>query len=213
MDALDEILNAQPLPGVFHPVHQRDPGVWFPGDETTSLLLQSQYVWDDILHLADILQETRDDYRRKLILKYVFVELRSFLEVFDRLQAKVMRATVFDPADRANRPYRGITHAENQRAKDLYKVYATAKAATDRAIVQVRNNIGAHRGNLNWQEVMAFWDAISVATIQPLLDTIPPVFAHVKELNIYEWNRTPGDGTIEILGTVLYPDDLEWEDS
>lgn len=212
MDALDEILNAQTFPGVFHPAHQRDPSAWFPGNETASLLLQSQYVWDDILHLADMLRETRDDYRRKLVMKYVFIELRSFLEVFDRLKAKVMQATVFDPDDRANRPYRGITHAESQRAKDLFKIYATAKAATERSIILVRNNIGAHRGNLNWQEIMTFWDAISVATIQPLLDSIPPVFAHVKELNIYEWNRTPSDGTIEILGTTLYPNDLEWED-
>lgn len=213
MDALDEILNTQTSPGVFHPVHQRDRGAWFPGNETASLLLQSQYVWDDILHLADMFKETRNDYRKKLILKYVFIELRSFLEVFDRLQAKVMQATVFNPADRVNRPFRGITHAESQVAKELYKVYAIAKAATERAIVQVRNNIGAHRGNLNWQEVMAFWDAISVATIQPLLDAVPPVYAHIKELNIYEWNRTPSDNTIEILGTALYPDDLEWEDS
>lgn len=34
------------------------------------------------------------------------------------------------------------------------------------------------------------------------------MFVHIKELNIYEWNRTPSDGTIEILGAALYPDDL-----
>lgn len=213
MDALDEILNTQSSPGVFHPVYQRDPSAWFPGNEAASLLLQCQYVWDDIGHLSSMYRQACDNYRKKLILKYVFIELRSFLEVFDRLQAKVMQATVFDPADRSNRPYRGITYAESQQAKILYKTYVSAKVATERAIIQVRNNIGAHRGNLNWQEVLAFWDTVSVATIQPLVDAIPPVFAHIKELNIYEWNRIPSDGTIEILGSVLYPDDWESEES
>ncbi|GEM_PF-2112600 len=213
MDALDEILDAQTPSGVFHPVHLRNPEAWFPGNEAASLLLQSQYIWEDILHLADMHRKTHDGYRKKLILKYVFIELRSLLEVFDTLQGNVMKATVFDPADRANRPYRGVTQAENQHAKELYKAYTTAKAATEQAIIQVRNNIGAHRGNVNWQEVMHFWDAISMTTIQPLLDSIPPVFEYIKELNIYEWNRIPREGTIEILGTVLYADDFDPEDS
>ncbi|WP_343583415.1 hypothetical protein [Herbaspirillum sp.] len=213
MEALDEILNSRTAPGVFHPVQKRDSRAWFPGNETASLLLQCQYVWDDIGHLSEMYRQLNNDYQKKLILKYVFIELRSFLEVFDRLQTKVMQATVFNPADRLNRPYRGITHKESQLAKALYKTYANAKAITERAIIQVRNNIGAHRGNLNWQEVMTFWDTVSVVTIQPLLDAIPPVFEHIKELNIYEWHRAPTEGTIEILGTVLYPEDFEPDDS
>lgn len=213
MDALDEILDAQTHPGVFHPVHLRDPQAWFPGNEAASLLLQSQYIWEDIQHLADMRRTTHDEYRKKLLLKYVFIELRSLIEVFDTLQGKVMKAEVFDPADRANRPYRGVTQSESRRAKELYKTYTTAKAATEQAIIQVRNNIGAHRGNVNWQEVMGFWDAISMTAIQPVLDSIPPVFEHVKELNIYEWNRLPRDGAIEIIGSAVYPDDLEPEDS
>jgi hypothetical protein len=102
---------------------------------------------------------------------------------------------------------------ESRHAKELYKTYTTAKAATELSIIQVRNNIGAHRGNVNWQEVMRFWDEISMTTIQPLLDSIPSVFEYIKELNIYEWNRIPRDGTIETLGTVLYPDDFDPEDS
>ena len=213
MDALDEILDAQTHPGVFHPVHLRDPEAWFPGNEAASLLLQSQYIWEDINHLADMHRKTQDGYRKKLILKYVFIELRSLIEVFDTLQGKVMKAEVFDPADRASRPYRGVTLVESRHAKELYKTYTTAKAVTELSIIQVRNNIGAHRGNVNWQEVMRFWDEISMTTIQPLLDSIPSVFEYIKELNIYEWNRIPRDGTIETLGTVLYPDDFDPEDS
>lgn len=213
MDALDAILDAQTHPGVFHPVYLRDPEAWFPSNEAASLLLQSQYIWEDIHHLADMRRKAEDEYRKKLILKYVFIELRSLIEVFDTLQGKVMKAEVFDPADRANRPYRGVTHAESRRAKELYRTYTAAKAATELRIIQVRNNIGAHRGNVNWQEVMRFWDAISMTTIQPLLDSIPPVFDHIKELNIYEWNRIPHEGTIQTLGTVLYPDDFGPEGS
>lgn len=59
MDALDEILDTQTHPGVFHPVHLRDPGAWFPGNEAASLLLQSQYIWEDINHLADMYRKTQ----------------------------------------------------------------------------------------------------------------------------------------------------------
>jgi hypothetical protein len=33
---------------VFHPVWQRNPAAWFPGDEAASLLVAGEHIWDDI---------------------------------------------------------------------------------------------------------------------------------------------------------------------
>lgn len=212
MDALEDILKSGAYPGTFHPIYQRSPSAWFPGNEAASLLLQSQFIWDDIVALSNIQHDSNGQYQRKLILKYLIVELRSLLEVFDRLQALVMRATVFDPEERDQRPYRGITMAEHRLARALYKEYAQAKSGVEKDVVDIRNAIGAHRGNIDWPVVMRFWDALSLSALQPLLDVIPRVFAHVKELNIYEWSRAPNEGVIEIIGAAIYSGDIEFED-
>lgn len=205
MDTLDDILDV-PANAVFHPVHQRSERAWFPGNEAASLVVQCKHIWEDISALAAMHREIQDRYRSKLLLKCLFVELRSLLEVFDRLQALVMKAIVFDPAK--ERPWRGIMIDERQRANLLYKQYSSAKASTERMILDVRNNIGAHRGNINWSEVMAFWDAVTIDALAPLLEVIPKVFEHVKDLNIYEWNRLPKEGVVEILGSQIFPDDF-----
>lgn len=205
MGALDDILDV-PANAVFHLVHQRSERAWFPGNEAASLTIQCKHIWEDISALAAMHRESQDRYRSKLLLKYLFVEMRSLLEVFDRLQALVMKATVFDPDK--ERAWRGITVDERQRANLLYKQYSNAKASAERMILDVRNNIGAHRGNINWSEVMAFWDAVSIDALTPLIEVIPKVFDHIKDLNIYEWNRLPREGVVEILGSQIFPDDF-----
>ncbi len=45
---------------VFHPVWQRDPTAWFPGDEKTSALIAGQHIWDDILRLIKMRDQSKD---------------------------------------------------------------------------------------------------------------------------------------------------------
>ena len=207
MRDLDEILRVIPKkPTTFHPVHERSENAWFPGNEAASLLLQCKHIWEDIDSLAKIRSATRNEYSRKLLVKYLIIELRSLMEVFDRLQGYVMKAEVFDPAVKC--AYRGLTQSEHAKAKELFKEYSLAKRTTERLIIEIRDNIGAHRGNVNWQQIMQFWDKVSIETIKPVLDVIPRIFEHVRELNIYEWNRYLLDGAIEIIGSRIYPESM-----
>lgn len=206
---LDELLAISATPEVFHPIRESPPDAWFPGNEAASLAVQCSHIWEDILCLTKIRAATADKYARQLLLKHLVVELRSLLEVFDRLQSHVMRAEVYEPG--ASNPWRGLTLEEHARARALYKEYAGAKRQTERAIIDIRDNIGAHRGNLDWQQVRRFWSLVTVETIAPVLDVVPRVFDLVKDLNIYEWNRRFPDGSTAVLGSRIHPESLRDE--
>lgn len=50
---------------------------------------------------------------------------------------------------------------------------------------------------------MLLWDRLEFNLFRDLMFAIPPAFNHAKDLNIYEWNRTPEDGSIEFFGGFL----------
>lgn len=193
---------------VFHPVWQRNSAAWFPGDEKTSALIAGEHIWDDILRLGKVRDQCKDDYDRKLLLKYICIELRSLVEVMDKLQAAVMSAEVYEVGTKPL--WRGITTEDREIAKELWKSYSTAKKKVENDLANIRNRIAAHRdfsyeskkieGVTGWNLVILLWDRLEINLFQDLMNSIPPAFNHAKDLNIYEWNRIPEDGTIEILG-------------
>ncbi|MFZ5534307.1 MAG: hypothetical protein ACOY5H_12485 [Pseudomonadota bacterium] len=204
MEILDEILeDSQNTAPTFHPIHERSNRAWYPGNEAASLLIMIATIWEDIETLAKTRAAMPDDHTRKLLMKYVIMELRSLMEVLDRLIGHVMKAEV--SSRDTSPPYRGLTQSEHVSTKRVFKEYSSAKKATETKIIHIRNNIAAHRGNIEWPQVMRFWDAVSIETIEPVLNVVPKLFEHVKELDIYEWNRQPADGVIEILGPRIFP--------
>lgn len=54
---------------VFHPVYERSPEAWFPGDEGTSLLVAVLHVWADIERLIRLRTRVQDRYDCKLLLQ------------------------------------------------------------------------------------------------------------------------------------------------
>ncbi len=208
MDELDEILASdRKEPTTFHPVNERSPHAWYPGNEAASLVIQIGHILEDLLALIELRENSKNGYSKQLLLKYAVIEVRSLIEVFDRLQGTVMKANIFNPRERQG--WREITVEEKEKAKELFKAYSEAKKGTSQKVIDIRNTIGAHRGCLNWQQVMAFWDAITPDIINPLLAAIPPAFDFVKELDLFEWNRVPRDGTIEVIGGMLRPEYFE----
>ncbi len=188
---------------VFHPVHQRRPDAWFPGDESASLLIAIEHTWEDIKRLADLRKAAEDAYDRRLLFKYVIIEVRSLTQMMDRLRTKVMTAQVYVASEQP--PYRGISDQEAAAAREYWKKYSEAQKETERDLIAVRNKLAAHRDVSDWQVVMALWDKLDSTLIVRLLEAIPPAFNHAKELNIFEWNRQPEPGVIEILGGPVGP--------
>lgn len=193
---------------VFHPVWQRNPTAWFPGDEKTSALITGEHIWGDISRLNNIRDQCKDGYDRKLLLKYICIELRSMIEVMDKLQAAVMSAKVYE--DDMQPLWRGITTEEREVARQLWKNYSTAKKQVENDLINIRNRIAAHRdfsynskkveGVTGWNLAMLLWDRLDIDLFKDLMSSILSAFNHAKDLNIYEWNRTSEDGVIEILG-------------
>jgi len=193
---------------VFHPVWQRDATAWFPGDEKTSALIAGGHIWDDILRLSKIRIQCKDEYNRKLILKYICIELRSLVQVIDKLHSAVMSAEIYKAGTKPL--WRGISTEERDVAMQLWTNYSTAKKQVERDLINIRNHIAAHRkfsydtkkieGVAGWNLVMLLWDRLEIELFKDLMSSIPPAFNHAKNLNIYEWSRKPEDGVIEILG-------------
>jgi hypothetical protein len=208
MDALDDIINAERRePKTFHPVHERSESAWFPGNEAASLVIQIRHIWDDLQVLQRIRHGSSDAYSQKLLLRYAVIEVRSLIEVFDRLQAIVMQASTFDP--RTRQGWREITVEEKEKAKELLKPYSEAKKQVSKHIIDIRNTICAHRGILDWQQVNSFWDAITPELVNPILRALPAAFDFIKELDLFEWNRISRDGAIEFIGLMLRPEYFE----
>lgn len=208
MQELDEIIRSEGIePETYHPVKERSGGAWFPGNEAASLVIQVRHIWDDISELKALHVSTKSNYTKTLILKYVVIELRSLIEVFDRLQGLVFDTPVFDPYEKQG--WREITQEEQDKAKKLFKQYSKAKSVASKSIIDVRNQIGAHRGNLDWQQVMFFWDSISPELVNPLIKTIGLTFDYIKSLDLFEWNRVNEDGSIEIVSAHLRPEYFE----
>jgi hypothetical protein len=208
METLDEFIAAERRGlKTFHPVHERNQDAWFPGNEAASLIIQICHIWEDLEALRAIRSKEKDGYSKKLLLKYAVIEVRSIVEVFDRLQAIVMRTPTFDSKERQG--WREITVREKEKAKELLKKYSHAKKQASQMITDIRNNICAHRGNLDWHQVMAFWDSVTPELINPVLGAIPEAFDYIKGLDLFEWNRIPEEGIIEFIGPQLRPEYFE----
>jgi hypothetical protein len=203
--------NEQSVMRVFHPVHERSRTAWFPGDEGTSILVAVPHVWEDIERLGRLKGQAQDPYDRKLLLKYVIIEVRSLIELMNALHAKVMSADTYDVSQEPL--YRGTSSAERATAREYWSKYSNAKKAVENDIIAVRNKIAAHRDFSEWQVVMALWDKLDGKLISTLLETVPAAFNHAKGLNIFEWNREPEPGVIEILGGPVGPWLFEEEQS
>lgn len=209
MEKLDEFIKPSEsrAPSRFHPVHERGETSWSPGCEASSLIIQADHIWEDLTCLSKVYKSENNEYTKKLILKYVVVELRSLIEIVDRIQTHVIKTPVFDPKEKQG--WREITQEEKDKTRSLFKEYSKAKSEVERLIIDIRNQIGAHRGNINWQDVMKFWDSITPDITNPILATIHPALEHARELDLYEWNRRTERGTIQVIGSQLRPEYFE----
>ncbi len=190
----------------FHPIHQRDSGAWYPSNEAASFLVHIGHIWDDILVLNRLRRERNDEAEKRLLFKYIIIELRSLFQPLERLQTIVMKAPERKKGELPTA--RSVTPEEKEQAKTLFKAYHAAKKRIELDVRNIRNNIGAHRDLRPWHEIISLWESLEPSRFLELLNTIPPIYNFVKELDLYDWVRTTEEGHMQILGARIYPDDL-----
>ena len=135
-------------PPMFHPVHERDKGAWFPSNEAGSITSIISHAWEDIHCLSKIRKNIKADYERKLIFKYIIVELRSVVEQLEKLQGIIFTLIKGEPKDKLPSGY--ISETEAEEIKVLFKKYHTIKKEVEKDILERRRTELQALRNSNW---------------------------------------------------------------
>lgn len=189
----EEKKNAPPM---FHPVHERNEGAWLPSNEAGSIASIISHTWEDIQCLFKLRQKSKSDYEKKLLFKYIVIELRSVIEQLEKLQGIIFILIKGGLNEKMPSDY--ISKSESEEIKVLFKKYHSIKKDVEKYIIDIRNDIGAHRGNQPWVKIMELWDKLEPETFKPLFVIIPELFEYIIKLDIYDWTRIPEKESIEI---------------
>jgi hypothetical protein len=182
---------------IFDPLDPTDDEVWFPGTAVTSQAVNCQHIWEDISCLLELRTASTNVHARKLLLKYVVMDVYSMFPALDVLHATIMEAETYTPPEQ--QPFRGISIGEKETAKKLWSAYSKARKAAEKPLRTIRNKIAAHRDVSDWQIWKQHWEQLKPDLVNDLLANIPPVVNHAKDLNIFDWNISHDDGTMTFL--------------
>lgn len=183
-------------PPMFHPVHERSEGAWFPSNEAASIASIISHAWEDIHCLFKLRSGVKSDYEKKLLFKYIVIELRSVIEQLEKLQGIIF--LVIKSNTEENSPSGYISPEESEQIKLSFKKYHGIKNNLESDLIAIRNNIGAHRGSHPWTDLMELWDKLEPDIFKDILVVLPELFNYLVKLDIYDWTRIPKEGSIEI---------------
>jgi hypothetical protein len=195
------------------PVYNEASGAWYPCNRAAELLVHLNHIWSDITTLNNLrMKEDTDAITDKLLFKYIVIEFISLLDAFKELQGIVMKSPRLVKGKPA--PWRFITKREHLETKRLVKEFWRSFQPVQKELYEIRNEIGAHRRLSDLASAQTLWKQLEVEKYVAVLNKFLPLFAHLKELNIYEWSRSLGeqDGKIALsmFGTLIIP---PWEDA
>lgn len=185
--------NAPPM---FHPVHERNEGAWLPSNEAASIASIISHAWEDIQCLFKLRKGVKSDYEKRLLFKYIVVELRSIVKQLEKLQGIVF--LVIKGGTGEDSPSGYISPEESEQVKLLFKKYHLVKNNLESDLITIRNNIGAHRGLHPWVNIMELWDKLDPDLFKEVFISLPELFNYLVKLDIYNWTRIPEEGSIEI---------------
>lgn len=186
--------NAPPM---YHPIHERSNGAWFPSNEAASIGSLISHTWEDIQTVFKIRSKLKGGYEMRLLFKYIVIELRSIVEQLERLQGIIFHVIKGEP--KHNLPSGYISEEEAKKTKELFNKYHSVKKHLESDLISIRNNIGAHRGTHPWNDIVELWDKLDPDKFKELFVVIPELVNYLVKLDIYDWTRNPGDdGSIEI---------------
>ena len=179
---------------VFHPLYERSRNAWVPSNQAGIVASMISHAWEDIHCLSKIRAKTEDDYEKKLLLKYMVVELRSILEQMDTLQG-----IVFQIIKGGCEHHGYVSNEESQKITALFKKYHKIKSVVEKDLVAIRNKIGAHRSQHPWDEIMELWDKLDSEIFKDIFEFMPEIFAYLIKLDIYDWSRSVQENSVDII--------------
>ena len=84
-------------PPMFHPVSERSRDAWFPDNLAAIVASRISHTWEDILCLVELRQKVKKDYKKKLLFKYIVIELTSILKELKTLQGEIHKEAKNNP--------------------------------------------------------------------------------------------------------------------
>ena len=178
---------------IYDPFNERGPTFYHPGNDAAMHLIVIQLIYRDIGTLLKMRQESKDNYKGKLLLKYVIIEVLSIDKHTTRLANMIISGKT------------GYTVESNEltKAKDLYKQYKNARKENLNSLKVIRDKLAAHRESLDLLTIANLWDSIDIKPIRQMLEAIPPLFNFLKGLKVYCWAKSEqhkdGSETVAII--------------
>ena len=164
---------------IYDPFGERGPTFYHPANEAAVHLIAIQLIYRDIEKLLNMYKESKDSYTERLLAKYIIIEILSIDSYIINL---------------ANRIISGQTGYEIEpnaltRAKELYKQYKNIRKKKWHDLKTIRDKLAAHRDQLDLITISKLWDKIDIKAISEIVNSIPPFFNFLKDLNVYCWTK------------------------
>jgi len=168
---------------IYDPFSERGPTFYHPANEAAMHLIAIRLIYRDIEKLASFYIGSSDTYTKKLMAKYIIIEIISVDSHIVGLANKIISGQT------------GYEIEPNllTRAKELYKEYKDTRKKKWFDLKDIRNRLGAHREQLDLLTISKLWDKIDIKVIRQIVSSIPPLFNFLKGLNVYYWSKRGQD--------------------
>jgi len=182
---------------IYDPFNKRGPTYYHPANDAAINLIAIQLIYRDIEVLFLLYKEAKENHVKKLIAKYIIIEILSADRYICNLVNKIVSGTT------------GYIIESDLllKVKKLYKQYKDAKKKKQNDLIAIRNKLGAHRDQLDLLTISELWDKIDFKAISEIVRTVPPLFNFIKDLNVYCWTKKGYDENEEEVIAIIQPID------
>ncbi len=196
------------------PVYNEEIHSWYPCNRAAEILVHLSHIWNDIQNLNGLRlkHKSENEVLDKLLFKHIIIEFVSLVDSLKEMQGVVMKSERLVKGK--SPPWRYITKKEFLEAKRLFKELWSELELVEKELREIRNQIGAHRELSDLNSVRLLWDKLDAAKYIDVLNTFPPLFKHLSELNISDWSRSLGEEKGNLVmsmfgGRIIH----DWEDA
>lgn len=168
-----------------------------PGDEITRQLVLVRSRYRDVVERVAIWRESKSEYRKKLMLKDIIVDLFSIDDNIRPLCNRVLSPN-FSFSDK-------IDDTSKKKFGSYYRTYCRLFTLKKKLLRDIRNGIGAHLELRVYDRHSELWNKITDKDLKEILSSIPPLFNFLKDLDVYTWVKVLSERKGEEIIAISQP--------
>ena len=168
---------------IYDPFFESGPTFYHPANKAAMHLIAIRLIYRDIEKLFSIYRKSKDSYSKQLLSKYIIIEIISINNYINKLANKIIyRQTGYK-----------IEQSTLTKTKELYKQYKNTINEKRDDLKNIRDKLAAHRDQLDLITISKIWSKIDIKAIKKIVNSIPPFFNFLNDLNIYCWTKNGQD--------------------